>query len=374
MRGWVIAARPGARCRRSLWIGLFQDCNNVNSEILSSLGWSEFFELQRSRYAPDLLPARVSAEHRGRLDLLGPHGPLYATPGQDDVPRVGDWLLIQPRPGADRVRVHARLDRKSWVERQAAGRRTERQIVATNLDRVFILTSLNQDFNLRRVERYLSAVRAGHVSPVVVLSKADLAPERVSRHLSDLERVSGDAPVISVSALYREGLDPLRALLGPGLTVALIGSSGVGKSTLVNALLEEEAQATTPIRAGDERGQHRTTARSLHLLPGGQGLLVDTPGMRELALWSGDGLDNTFSDVDELALQCRFRDCEHRDEPGCAVQEAISEGTLEAGRLENHRKLARETAWQSARADVFQERELRRRFVKKVRERLKDRY
>lgn len=346
----------------------------MNSEILSSLGWSELFANQCTHSSPDLIPARVSAEHRGRLDLLSAAGPLHTTPGLADVPRVGDWLLVQPRPGTDSVRVHTRLERKSWVERQAAGRRTERQIVATNLDRVFILTSLNQDFNLRRVERYLSAVRAGHVSPVVVLSKADLSPERVSRHLAELERISGDAPVISVSALYREGLDSLRALLGPGLTVALIGSSGVGKSTLVNALLETEAQATTPVRAGDERGQHRTTTRSLHLLPHGQGLLVDTPGMRELALWSGDGLDHTFADVDELALQCRFRDCEHRDEPGCAVQEAIAEGTLDAGRLENHRKLARETAWQSARADVFQERELRRQFVKKVRERLKDRY
>lgn len=346
----------------------------MNSDLLSSLGFSDFFASQRSLHPSDLLPARVSAEHRGRLDLLTPLGPRHAQPGAGEAPRVGDWLLVQPLDNTELVRVRALLERRSWVERQAAGRRVERQIVATNLDRVFILTSLNQDFNLRRVERYLSAVRAGNVEPVLVLSKADLAPSDVARHLRQLERIAGEAPVIAASALYREGMDELFALLGPGLTVGLIGSSGVGKSTLVNALLGVDSQATRPVRAGDERGQHRTTGRSLHLLPDGRGLLVDTPGMRELALWSGEGLDGTFADVDALASQCRFRDCQHDGEPGCAVEAAIAAGELDPGRLESHRKLAREAAWQEARVDVFQRRELRRKFAARVREAVKPRW
>ncbi len=346
----------------------------MNSPDLRSLGWSDWFASHASSHPSHLLPARVSAEHRGRVDLLGAFGLRHALTHGLEPPRVGDWLLVEPVAGSDLVRIRALLPRRSWLERQAAGRRTERQIVATNLDRVFVLTSLNQDFSLARAERYLASVRAGHIEPVLVLSKADLAPDKVHRHLSELERVAGGAPVIAASVLYREGLDDLRALLGPGITVGLVGSSGVGKSTLVNALLGVDQQDTRAVRQGDDQGQHRTTTRSLHLLPDGQGILVDTPGMRELALWSGDGLGETFEDIDLLAARCRYRDCQHQGEPGCAVEEAILEGELDARRLESHRKLQREAAWQEARVSVAEQRRAAREFAHRVRSAKKDRW
>lgn len=340
----------------------------MNHVDLPSLGWCAFFQSQLSSFESSLHPARVAAEHRGRLQLWSESGELFAlTPhDSDDPPRVGDWVLFEPPATGALARIRARLERRSALERQAAGKRTARQVVAANLDMVFVLTSMNQDFNLRRVERYLAAVRAGGAEPAVVLTKSDLRPSDVPRHLRQLETVAGDAPVLAASALYREGLDDLRALLATGRTVGLVGSSGVGKSTLLNALIGEDVSRTQAIRASDERGTHTTTGRSLHLLPDGGGLLLDTPGMRELALWSGDGLEATFADVEALAASCRFRDCQHEGEPGCAVLDAIERGELDPGRLEGHRKLQREAAWQEARVDVFQRREQRRAFAKMV--------
>lgn len=339
---------------------------------LPSLGWSDALETARRAHDPNLLPARVSAEHRGRLGLLTPLGETTALIPRDVEAHTGDWVLVAPGPAP--VRVVAALPRRTCLERNAAGRATARQVVAANLDLVFVLTSLNQDFNVRRVERFLAAARAGGVAPVVALSKADLAPSAVHRHLRLLEEVAGDAPVIAVSALYAEGLDELGAFLAPGRTLGFIGTSGVGKSTLVNALLGEDRQHVRHARVHDDRGQHTTTGRTLHLIPGDRGLLLDTPGMREIALWSGDGLDETFADVVELATGCRYRDCQHETEPGCAVLAAIEAGDLAVERLNAWIKLQREAAWQEARQDVFLRREQRRAFAKMVREAGKTRY
>jgi len=261
------------------------------------------------------------------------------------LPAVGDFVAL--RVEGDAAVVEAVLPRRSAFIRHAAGSvAAAAQVVAANVDVAFLVCGLGGDFNPRRIERYLAALHASGAAPVVVLNKLDLHPAAQAAVAS----LTVSAPVLLCSALNGVGVDALRAHLGPGRTGALVGSSGVGKSTLINALLGETRQTTQSVRADDDRGRHTTTHRELLRLPDDGGLLIDTPGMRELGLWTAD-TDTSFGDIAALAEQCRFRDCQHGHEPGCAVRAAIEAGALDEGRLAHRAKLAREAAYAARQQD-----------------------
>ena len=310
---------------------------------LAQLGWRPFFQQQLGLEKWDSPVVRVVAQHRGRLELLGEdRGQLLELQPNMPAMTVGDWLMLTPEGRFDRL-----LERQSLFHRKAAGSKVADQLIAANVDTLFIVTSLNDDFNLSRIERYLSLAYDAGAEPVVILSKSDLCDDTEALRC----QVQALDPILMVEAI--NCLDPgevekLRPWCGVGKTVALMGSSGVGKSTLVNTLLGEQVQSTGAIREDDSKGRHVTTGRSMHVMPHG-GLLLDTPGMRELQLVDcDDGVNATFADINSLAENCRFGDCRHGSEPGCAVQEAISRGELPARRLSSYQKLQREQAFHGA--------------------------
>jgi ribosome biogenesis GTPase len=318
---------------------------------LRKYGLTEGF-LQESTLYEGLFVARVSRQYRGLYKVVGEHGELdasvsgklaYNTGEQSGFPAVGDFVMID-RTDADRGNavIHKILSRKSVFTRKAAGTANDEQIIAANIDIVFICMSLNTDFNLRRTERYLTIAWDSGATPVIVLTKSDLCHD-LGEKLSAISSVAVGVDVVVCSSENAGGLDAVKAYVGPGETVAFIGSSGVGKSTLINRLMGQEILATGKIRE-DDKGRHTTTHRQLVLLPWG-GIVIDTPGMRELQIYAGD-LSKTFEDIEELAPRCRFSDCSHTTEPGCAIQEAIRNGTLSEKRFENYRKLRRETLYE----------------------------
>ncbi|MFN8592231.1 MAG: ribosome small subunit-dependent GTPase A [Thermomicrobiales bacterium] len=330
---------------------------------LSELGFQPFFANQFDRFdRPDLVPARIAADGPGIYHLLGCRTTLGEVSGrlrQRARLAVGDWVAVDDRH--DRAVIHHLLDRRTLMQRRAADSDTDVQVIAANLDVVFVVTSANRDFNPRRIERYLTAVWESGARPVVILNKIDLVSESAPL-IAALEGVALGVPVLPVSAALGTGLESLRQAIGPGLTVGFVGSSGVGKSSLVNRLLGEELQVVNAIREDDARGRHTTTRRELRLLPGG-GLLLDTPGMRELGLTDdGSGLAATFADIEAAAEGCRFRDCRHEGEPGCAVEEALVSGEIDHDRWTNYRKLQREIAAAEARRDPVLAAEQRRRW------------
>lgn len=326
---------------------------------LSHLGWDPFFEHQiAAGERPASAPARVvwgSREHyrlstgdaEWSAQLTGRLRHQAAT--QADLPVVGDWVLAAFRIGEENAMIHRVLQRRTRFSRGAAGRSTGEQVVAANIDAVLVVTSFNRDFNPRRIERYLALVWESGATPIVVLNKADLCEDH-ERWLADIEPVSQGVRVILTSAVRGDGVEDLRGLVRTSGTTALVGSSGVGKSSLVN-LLTGGSQDVLPIRTADDRGRHSTTSRQLFCLPRG-GVLIDTPGMRELQMWEAeDGLGHAFADVQALAGACRFRDCSHRAEPGCAVTAAVEDGSLAADRLESYHRLLREDAYLRTRND-----------------------
>jgi ribosome biogenesis GTPase / thiamine phosphate phosphatase len=267
-----------------------------------------------------------------------------------DYPAVGDWVVTTIRPAEQRATIHQIFPRRSKFSRKMVGSKTEEQVIAANVDTVFLVSGLDQDFNPRRIERYLILAWESGARPVIVLNKADLRPE-VENCLRAVETVALGVPIIILSALQSEGLSALLPHLQQGQTVALLGSSGMGKSTLTNQLLGAPVQETQFVRAGDDRGRHKTTHRELLLLPCG-GLIIDTPGMRELQIWAREeSVQGTFTDIEALAKSCRFRDCQHQHEPGCAVQQAVAAGQLNISRLVNDQKLQREVAYLSRKQD-----------------------
>ncbi|MBI2421974.1 MAG: ribosome small subunit-dependent GTPase A [Candidatus Hydrogenedentes bacterium] len=265
-------------------------------------------------------------------------------------PAVGDWVAAEALPGEDRALIHAVLPRRTTFKRVAAGGSSEVQVVAANVDVVFLVNGLDHDFNIRRLERYLTLTWESGARPVVVLNKADIC-EDLEERMAEVDSAAMGAAVHVVSALSGAGMEALRPYLQRGATISFLGSSGVGKSSLINALAGEEIMATRAVRDDDSRGRHTTTHRQLVVLPAG-GVLIDTPGMRELQLAAGEeSLAAAFADVEQYAAACRFRDCTHENEPGCAVRAAMDTGALDAGRLQSFRKLHREIAYQERRQD-----------------------
>nr|WP_088007763.1 ribosome small subunit-dependent GTPase A [Indiicoccus explosivorum] len=296
-------------------------------------------------------PGRVLLEHKHLYRVVTEDGEwLCSVSGKyrhghsrGEFPAVGDWVIAEKMQGEERGVIHQVLPRTSQFSRKVAGDTTEIQLIAVNVDYVFLVTSLNHDFNLRRLERYLLAAWDSDANPVIVLTKRDQCSDPDS-FIRETETIAFGVPIHAVSSVTGEGIAELHRLLAGGKTGALLGSSGVGKSSLINALSGETVMAVQDIREDDSKGRHTTTHRELILLPGG-GLLIDTPGMREFQLWeSSGGMDTGFSDVESLAGLCRFRDCGHTNEPGCAVQESLQNGTLAEDRWGSYIKLQRELA------------------------------
>ncbi|MCG3134171.1 MAG: putative ribosome biogenesis GTPase RsgA [Planctomycetes bacterium] len=301
----------------------------------------------------DSHPNDARAE-RGDLAVTVPGRFRHDAESNDDFPAAGDFAFVDPVPNERKAVLRALLPRRSVLVRRFAGRKraegardADLQVIVANVDHVFVLSSLDADFSPRRIERFLAQVWEGGAQPVVVLTKADLCGDVASR-VAEAEAASPGVPVIAVAAARGEGLDRLAPFLREGKTSALVGSSGVGKSTLLNALFGRDVQLVRAMREHDQTGQHTTTSRRLFLVPG-RGVVIDTPGMRELGLWhAGDGVSETFHDVEELGGACRFRDCTHRTEPGCAVAEAVAAGALDEERVAAWRHLQRELAFQES--------------------------
>ncbi len=318
---------------------------------LEELGWGPFFSEAWPPHASEgLIPARVVVAHARALRARGEGGEWIAgisgrlrhgARSPEDLPVVGDWVALRPREGGGRTLVHALLPRRTAFIRRAAGEVTVQQVLAANVDTAFLVMGLDRDYSPRRIERALVLAWESGADPVILLNKADLCDEVEARR-AEIEAVAPGVPVRVIAAKPGEGLETLEPWLKRGRTVVLLGSSGVGKSTLVNRLLGEERLRTREVRESDQRGRHTTTHRELVLLPGG-GLLLDTPGLREIQLWaSEEGLATAFDDIEALAPGCRFRDCEHGAEPGCAVRAAVEGGELGEDRLASYHKLRAE--------------------------------
>jgi ribosome biogenesis GTPase len=334
---------------------------------LEELGWDEHWQAEWHAFGDAAAaPARVTAVHRESCSVWTADGERAAelagrfrhhVADEAGLPAVGDWVAVR-LAGDGPALVTAVLPRRTRVARKTAGDLTTEQVLAANVDVVVLVAGLDGDYNPRRLERALVLAWDGGGQPVIVLNKADLlSAEELAVRVRATEDVAPGVPVVPLSAETGAGLEGLSIWLRPGHTAALLGSSGVGKSTLVNRLLGYERQRTFAVRSHDSRGRHITTHRELLRLPGG-GLLVDTPGLRELQLWGGsDALEGTFADVDALAAGCRYADCRHAAEPGCAVTAAAGSGALEAGRLESYRKLQRELRHLALRQDERGQRE-----------------
>jgi len=314
---------------------------------LSDLGFGPFFEDQLP--GRDAIPARVAAEHRGSYQVwsktgAGPAhlaGRLTRELAGEAFPGVGDWVTLKSAPTPDQTSIiDSVLTRRTVFIRGAAGRQARGQVVAANVDVVFAVCGLDDDYNIRRIERYLARIWASGAQPVVILNKGDVC-DAMDACVAEVEAICPGVPVFVTSALLSQGVEAIQPTIRPGSTAAFVGSSGVGKSTLINALLGEDRMATQEIKARDGRGRHTTTHRQLIVFPRG-GLLIDTPGMRELQLLDEEGIGTVFSDVEALSAQCRFGDCSHESEPGCAVREAVANGEIPAKRLDHYLKLEAE--------------------------------
>lgn len=328
---------------------------------LADLGWTDEWA---TAFAPHTAagrqPARVTLQLKGFWEVTTPDTARLAectgkflneTTGISAMPAVGDWVVIEPLPGDDtRALIHAVLPRRTKFSRKAAGEQQIEQVVAANVDTVFLVSSLDANFNLRRIERYLAAARSSGAQPVIVLNKSDLTREAAALR-AEVAAIARDVPIVVTSALKRGGVKPLHAWLKPRTTVAFLGSSGVGKSTLINELVGEEVLFTQEVRDIDGKGRHTTTQRELILSPDGV-LIIDTPGMRELQPWQADeAVDDVFADIRQLTLRCKFTDCSHTTEPGCAVAAGLADGSLDLSRWNSYQRLRRETAFEIRRTD-----------------------
>ncbi|UAA39759.1 ribosome small subunit-dependent GTPase A [Paraneptunicella aestuarii] len=329
-----------------------------NPSLLSRYGWKPFFQQQLSLQEFESCQiARVSSVHQGHIECLNETG-YFTLPLLASSPRLatGDWILIDEKQHISRC-----LERFSQIARKSAGSQLETQLMVSNVDTAFIVCSLNDDFSLNRIERYLALCKETDITPVVVLTKQDLCADWETQ-VEQVQQLDAQLAVFAVNALDAGSLRPLKSFCGKGNTLCFLGSSGVGKSTLVNSLSDKSEQATGNIRESDSKGRHTTTQRHIIPLEDG-GVLIDTPGMRELQIVNcEEGIKHTFTDIESLAQQCKFNDCRHSNEPGCAVLRAVEAGELDRRRLENYQKLLREEAYNSA--SIAEKREKERQFGK----------
>lgn len=320
---------------------------------LAELGWNKYFAEQAATLLKDgASVGRVAEQHRTEYVLFTELGELrasvsgkihFAAAGASDFPAVGDWVVIEPRPSESFARITAILPRRTRFSRKTAGEETTEQILAANIDTAFWVTSCTAEFKSRRIERYLAAVWESGALPAIILNKSDLAQgDEIAVHLEELAAIAPGVPIHVISAHLNEGFKELKPYFSKGKTVVFLGMSGVGKSSIVNVLSGSEVRRVSEIRETDSRGRHTTSTRQLMFLPDG-GLVIDTPGIRELQLWDTPGAAlESFTDIEELAPLCRFADCSHEHEPGCAVIEAVSDGRMDAGHYNNYQKLRRE--------------------------------
>lgn len=327
---------------------------------IDTLGWNPFFDDAFRPYRDaGRIPGRVAREDKERYHVLTDSGDCRAeitgrfrhqVRTRADFPAVGDWVALEKQPQSDFGSIHAVLPRRSLFSRKITGSTTEEQVVAANVDFAFLVMDLGRDYNPRRIERYLTLTWESGASPVILLTKTDVAIE-IESSIAEIEAIALGAPVHAISALCSEGLDQLDPYLGVGKTVAMFGSSGAGKSTLINALLGKELLATRELKA-DGRGKHTTTWREMIQLPSGA-VVIDTPGMKQVELWADESsLDSSFDDIAQIATRCKFADCGHSTEPGCSIQAALADGSLAEERFASYLKLQRELKYLHRKQDV----------------------
>ncbi|MFT5013612.1 MAG: ribosome biogenesis GTPase [Patiriisocius sp.] len=318
---------------------------------LAQLGWNNFFQ-QQVPIQSDSIPARVNRQDLGRYHLMSDQGPMVGIlqgkarleSSKADLPTVGDWVLVKAQEHGEEMIIQSMLERATKFSRKQAGEKFYEQVVAANIDTVFIVTGLDDNFNVQRIERYLFLCNTSGALPVIILNKADVCKD-TERFLDEVREVAASTPVHIISALTEDGMQSLQAYISEGTTVAVLGSSGVGKSTIINTLLGYDHFKTGAVRDTDSRGRHTTTHRELCPIPGG-GMIIDTPGMRELQIWSDEQyLATTFEDVEELAALCKFGDCRHQTEPGCEILSAIKKGTLSEDRWGSYGNYIKELAF-----------------------------